>query len=165
MKWIKKNKFTCIIILVFIIVSAIGYKAVTVFFPDGKTAIYGDRLDGKINVDKSVYDAVKVKISEQEFVKEVKVEEKGRIINIIVQVIDSTSIDAAKDISKLFLDEFSESQISYYDFQIFVTKESEAENNFPIIGYKHHNNSKFSWSKDREKVVEQAETENQEEGK
>ena len=72
---------------------------------------------------------------------------------------DSTSIDAAKGISKLFLDEFSESQISYYDFQIFVTKESSEENNFPIIGYKHHNNSEFSWTKDREKVEPQQEEE------
>ena len=157
MKWIKRNKYTCIIILVFIIVSAIGYKAITVFFPDGKTAIYGDRLDGKVIVKDEVYEAVKTKFSEQEFVKKVSVRENGRIINITVTVMDSTSIDAAKGLSNIFLDNFSESQISYYDFQLFIKKESESENNFPIIGYKHHNNSQFSWTKDREKTQEEGE--------
>ena len=50
------------------------------------------------------------------------------------------------------LEPFNDSQKGYYDFQVFVTKESEAENNFPIIAYKHHNSSEFVWSKDREKT-------------
>ena len=155
MKWIKRNKYTCIIILIFIIISIIGYKAINVFIPNSKSAIYGDRLDGKVEVKKEVYEAVKTKISEQEFVKKVVVRESGRVINVEATVIDSTSIDAAKSLSNLILEHFSESQIGYYDFQLFVGKESKEENNFPIIAYKHHNSSSFSWSKDRDKTQEE----------
>ena len=159
MKWIKKNKLMIIAIVVFTIITIISYKVVKMFFPDTSSAIYGDRLDGKVKVDKDVYEKVKTKISEQEFVKKVTVKENGRIVNIDVQVMDSTSIDAAKGISGLILEFFNESQIGYYDFQIFVTKESSEENNFPIIGYKQHNSQEFSWTKDREKTQPETEEE------
>lgn len=159
MKWFKKNKFTCIAIIIFVVLAIVGYKVIKVFFPDTKSAIYGDRLDGKVKVDKGVYAAVKAKLTEQEFVKSVNVKENGKTINIEVVVQDSTSHDAAKGLSKLILEHFSDIQISYYDFQLFISKESEAENDFPIIAYKQHNKSEFSWTKDREKVVPEATTE------
>ena len=154
MNWIKKNKFTCLAILLFVLITVVGYKTMKVFFPDTDSAIYGDRLDNKVAVKKSVYDSLKTKIGEQEFVKEVTVRENGRTINIIATVIDSTSIDAAKSLSGMILEHFSEMQIGYYDFQLFVKKEDKSENNFPIIAYKQHNSSEFSWSKDRDKVTE-----------
>ena len=152
MKWIKKNKFTCIAILLFVLIAVVGYKAVKIFFPDTNSANYGNRLDNKVEVKKDVYKAVEAKIKEQEFVKEVKVRENGRTIEIQVQVQDSTSMDAAKGISGLILEHFSDIQKGYYDFQLFVTKESKEENNFPIIAYKQHNSSEFSWTKDRNKT-------------
>ena len=154
MKWIKKNKFTCLAIVLFVVIAIAGYKAIRVFFPDVDSAIYGDRLDNKVPVKKSAYDALKAKFSEQEFVKEVTVRENGRTINIIATVNDSTSMDAAKSLAGMVTEHFTEIQIGYYDFQLFVQKEDKSENNFPIIGYKQHNSSEFSWSKDREKVTE-----------
>ena len=154
MKWIKKNKFTCLAIVLFVVIAVAAHKATDIFFPDTDSAIYGDRLDNKVAVKKSVYDGVKAKISEQEFVKEVKVRENGRTINIIVTVNDSTSKDAARSLSGMILEHFTEIQIGYYDFQLFVQKEDKSENDFPIIAYKQHNSSEFSWNKDREKTTE-----------
>ncbi len=155
MKWVKKNKFMIIAIILLIVISVVGYKALMIFFPSTNTAIYGDRLDGKINVKKEVYDGIKTRISEQEFVKEAKVRESGRTINIVVTVMDSTSKDAAKGLTNLVLQDFNESQISYYDFQVYIKKEDKSENDFPIIAYKQHNSAEFVWGKDREKTVEE----------
>lgn len=152
MKWVKKNKLTIIALVVFTLISVVGYKTVKMFFPDVKSAIYGDRLDGKVAVSKETYETVKEKVKGQEFVKDIKIRENGRTINVDIQVMDSTSIDAAKGLSSLVVEDFNEMQTGYYDFQIFVTKESVDENNFPIIGYKHHNRSEFSWTRNREKV-------------
>ena len=152
MKWVRKNKYTCIAIIIFVVVAIVGYKAIKVFFPDSKAAYYGDRLDNKVKVEDKVYEAVKAKISEQEFVKEAKVRENGRTIEIVVTVQDSTSKDSAKSIAGLILEHFSEIQIGYYDFQLFIKKESTSENDFPIIAYKQHNSSEFSWTKDRAKT-------------
>lgn len=159
MKWIKKNKMMIIAIVVFSAISLIGYKALKVFFPSTDAAIYGDRLDNKIDVDKELYEGIKTRIAGQEFVKDVKVRESGRIINVVVTIMDSTSMDAAKSLSGLILEGFSDSQIGYYDFQLYVNKEDKKENDFPILAYKQHNSTEFVWSKDRQKTVETPEEE------
>lgn len=155
MKWFKKNKLMLIAIVVFVIIVLVGYNALKVFFPSTDSAIYGDRLDNKVPVDQKLYDELKERISKLEYTKDVSVTEKGRIINIIVTVMDSTSISASKDISKLILEGFSDSQIGYYDFQLMIKKEDSKENDFPIIAYKQHNSTDFYWNRDREKTVEE----------
>ena len=157
MKWIKKNKITLIAIIVFTIITLVGYQAVRVFFPTTDKAIYGDRLDGKVSVDEELYDGIKTRMSEKEFVKDVSVTEKGRIINIIVTVLDSTSMDAAQSLKNLVLEGFSDSQLSYYDFQLMIKKEDEKENNFPIIAYKQHNSTEFYWNRERAKTATEEE--------
>lgn len=155
MKWIKKNKFTVIAIVCFVIIAILGFKLKEILFPDQRTAIYGDRLDGKVNVDQAVYDAVKQKLAENENVKSVTVHENGRRIDITITVEDSLSKDDAKKLTDGITEPFNESQIGYYDFQVFIKKDTASENDFPIIGYKHHNSSSFSWNKDRDKTEEE----------
>lgn len=157
MKWIKKNKSTFIVIIIFVVLAILGYKVKEVFFPDQRTAIYGDRLDGKVVVEQTTYDTVKASLSENEKVKSVTINESGRRINIIITVEDDMSKDDAKKLADKVVEPFSENQIGYYDFQVYVKKESTSENDFPIIGYKHHNSSSFSWTKDRDKTEEEDE--------
>ena len=152
MKWIKKNKFTVVAITIFVVLAIIGYKAKEMFFPNQRTAIYGDRLDGKIAVEQKTYDEMKAKISESDKVKNVSIRENGRRIDIMVTVNGDTSKSDAKKLVDNILEPFSESQIGYYDFQMYIKKDETEENDFPIIGYKQHNSSSFVWSKDRDKT-------------
>ena len=122
------------------------------FFPNEGKAIYGDRLVGKVDVSDEIYDNVESKVKENEKVTKVKARENGKLINISITVLDDTSIEDAKKLVDNILEPFTDSQRGYYDFQVFINKESEAENNFPIIAYKHHNSSQFVWSKDRQKT-------------
>lgn len=155
MKWIKKNKFTVIAIIIFIVIAILGFKAKEIFFPDQRTAIYGDRLEGKVAVEKVTYDSLKQKISESDKVKTVTVRENGRRIDITITVVDDMNKSDAKKLTDNMLEPFTESQIGYYDFQVFIKKDAETENDFPIIGYKHHNSSSISWTKDRDKTEEE----------
>lgn len=154
MKWMKKNKFTVIAIFIFILLAFLGFKVMEMFFPDQRTAIYGDRLEGKVTVSKTTYDDVKLKISESDKVEKVSIRENGRRIDITITVVNATGKNEAKKLIDNILEPFTESQIGYYDFQVFIQKTDPSENDFPIIGYKHHNSSTFSWSKDREKTNE-----------
>ena len=155
MKWIKKNKFTVIAIIIFVVLAIIGFKVKEIFFPDQRTAIYGDRLEGKVAVEQSTYDTLKQNLSEKEKVKSVTVRENRRRIDITITVEDDTSKESAQNLTAGLMEPFTESQIGYYDFQVFIKKDSTSENDFPIIGYKHHNSSDFSWTKDREKTEEE----------
>lgn len=154
MKWIKKNKFTVIAIVIFVVFAVAGFKAKEIFFPNQRTAIYGDRLDGKVAVEQATYDAIKQKISESDKVESVTLKENGKRVDITITVTNATSKSEAKKLIDNILEPFTESQIGYYDFQVFIIKNDSSENDFPIIGYKHHNSSTFSWTKDREKTEE-----------
>ena len=152
MNIIKKNKFTIIAVILFTALVFCLYEVKELFFPNEGKAIYGDRLVGKVDVKDEVYVAVEDKVKETEKVTKVDARENGKLINISITVLDDTSIEDAKKLVDNILEPFNDSQKGYYDFQVFVTKESETENNFPIIAYKHHNSSEFVWSKDREKT-------------
>lgn len=154
MKWIKKNKFTVIAICIFVLLAFLGFKVMEMFFPNQRTAIYGDRLEGKVTVEQTTYDEVKQKISESDKVETVSLRENGRRVDITITVTNATSKSEAKKLTDNILESFTESQIGYYDFQVFIVKEDATENDFPIIGYKHHNSSTFLWTKDREKTEE-----------
>lgn len=155
MKWMKKNKFTVIAIVLFVIIAILGFRLKEILFPNQRTAVYGDRLEGKVSVDETIYDTVKQELSEKEKVKSVTVRENGRRIDIIITVEDDLNKEDAKKLTDGITEPFNESQIGYYDFQVFVKKDNASENDFPIIGYKHHNSSNFSWSKDRDKTEEE----------
>lgn len=155
MKWMKKNKFTVIAIVLFVIIAILGFRLKEILFPNQRTAVYGDRLEGKVSVDETIYDIVKQELSEKEKVKSVTVRENGRRIDIIITVEDDLNKEDAKKLTDGITEPFNESQIGYYDFQVFVKKDNASENDFPIIGYKHHNSSDFSWSKDRDKTEEE----------
>lgn len=157
MNIVKKNKFTIIAVLIFTSLIFCLYQVKRVFFPNTGKAIYGERLVGKVEVDEKVYDQLEEKLKENEKVSKVSVRESGKLININITILDDTSIEDAKKLADNILEPFTDSQKGYYDFQIFINKENEAENNFPIIAYKHHNSSQFVWSKDREKTEGESE--------
>ena len=152
MKMVKKNKYTIIAVVLFIILVFCLFEAKQLFFPNEGKAIYGDRLVGKVEVSKETYKNVESKVKENSKVTNVTVRESGKLINVSITVQQDTSIDEAKNLKTAVLEPFNDSQKGYYDFQIFVKKDEESENNFPIIGYKHHNSSDFVWTKNRDKT-------------
>lgn len=151
MKLVKKNKFTIIAVVLFIIFM-LGVSEIKKVFFSNNGAVYGDRLVGKVEVSKDTYTQLESKLKENERVESVSVRENGRLINISVTVLNDTSLEDAKSVTDGIVDLFTDNQKGYYDFQIFISKTDPSENNFPIIGYRHHNNSEFVWSKDRDKT-------------
>ncbi len=152
MKIIKKNKYTIMAVVLFTIIVFFLYEAKQLFFPNEGKAIYGDRLVGKVKVEDDVYKDLEDKIRSNDRVTDVTIREGGKLISIIITVQVDMSTDDAKKLIDNILEPFSDSQKGYYDYQIFITKAESSENNFPIIAYKHHNNSNFVWSKDRAKT-------------
>lgn len=151
MKFIKKNKFTIIVIVAFVLMVFIGAKAVEIFFPNEGKAIYGNRLDGieKVKIKDSQIEQALGQLKENAMVVESSQVTHGKLVTFIVTVTDETSPANAKTLAGVVLSSFDEKQIAYYDFQVIVQKNNEALNDFPIIGYKHHAQIEFSWTKDR----------------
>ena len=158
MEFIKKNKFTIIAIICFLLLMLIAIEVKNVFFPNGSNAIYGDRLDGikdvKVNTGK-----ITDKVNENESVKEVKVKINGKIINVLITINDEVGLEDAKGIAAPVLEALSKKQKEFYDVEVMIDKDGDSTQ-FPIIGYKHHSKKDFVFTKDREEQPTQEEAEN-----
>ena len=74
----------------------------------------------------------------------------GKTLEVYITVKDEVILGDAKQIGSSILEKISEEIKKDYDIQVYVSKNSTEQSNFPIIGYKHKDNGEFSWSKDRE---------------
>ena len=131
MNFIKRNKKLLVVITVFLVALVAGIQLKNILYPSGG-AIYGNRLEG----------IEEVKLAEN---LDKQIQEK---LKDIVSKVEVRISSVAKDNSKKILELFAEKQLNYYDIQVFLKKETDATD-FPIIGYKHQNKDKFTWTKDR----------------
>lgn len=151
-EFLKKNKYILLIALAFLILFIIMLIAVKdLFFSTGKDK-YGDRLEGieehEITDDRQ-YDVIN-SLKENEKVKDVTIDIKGKIIHIMIDMKNETSLDDAKKIASLALEKFKEEELSFYDVQFYLTqKENESEeSNYPVMGSKSALNDGISWIKE-----------------
>ena len=119
-----------------------------IFFPSEAKAIYGNRLEGRSEVE--ITDETKNKIKEDlnAGTTSVNVRIAGRIIYIDVKGDGSLTVPAAKELGNKALAVFSDKEKAYYDIQIIIENDTNTTQ-FPIIGYKHHTKTAISWTKDR----------------
>ena len=148
--FIKNNKVTVVAFIICVIFVILVFALKLTFFPNEGTAIYGDRLDGIEEVeitDKQQEDIIK-SLEDKDEVKEVSCDIKGRTLNVLITVNDDVELDPAKALTSSITENLEEDQTSYYDIQVFISKDND-DTRFPIIGYKHQNKDGFSWTKDR----------------
>ena len=148
MNFIKKH-INAIVALGVIALTVIGLLILkSIFFPNENKAIYGNRLEGRDKVKITKEKMNKVKEELKEGTTSVKVRVAGRIIYIDVMVNNETSKETARGLGDKALGVFSDEEKAYYDIQVLFDNEGNQEQ-FPIIGYKHHTKSAIVWTKDR----------------
>lgn len=161
MKFIKKNKFTILAIVLFIGLVLVGVEVKNLLVPDEGKASYGERLDGiedhKLSND--LFANIKSTLKENSAVLDVTNKVHGKIINLIITVSDNTSISDAKKIANSTISLFSNDELSFYSLQVYVVKQDEKLNNFPIIGYKDTGSKELIFTKDREITSEDSKDE------
>ena len=150
MSFIRKNKFVIVAIGVFLILVILAFRLFSMFSPSDGGALYGDRLEGieEVELNDKKLNNIENTLKEDSIVKNATASVEGKIVEVIVTVQDETAVDTAKSLSTKVLDAITTKEKKFYDVQIFIKKTTEA-NDFPIIGYKHHANDDFSWTKDR----------------
>lgn len=146
MNFIKRNKNIILALIVFFILILLCVQVKNILIPNEGAAVYGNRLDNKIKIEKGIDKKLKETLTEG--VSDVSLRVSGRIINISITVYSDVSKDAAKSYAKKTLDLFTTEEKSYYDFQFYLQKDGEA-GDFPIIGYRIQNSEKITWTKDR----------------
>ncbi len=151
MNFIKQYKMTLAAILVFIILVVAGHFAYSLLVTNNESDICYGRDEGKDlhPIASETYQKVKESLESQKFVSNVSTDEKCLLVKVSVTVSNDATTDQAKSLGKLVLDEFSDDQKSFYDFQLIVSKEDKEKTDFPMIASKHKTSSEFVWTKDR----------------
>ncbi len=114
---------------------------------------YGDRLDGieKVEISKKKLTNIESSINDNDQVKESNVRIQGKIIYVTIDYINGVNLDKAKEIANSVLDEFSDDEKDFYDFEFLLkeeTDESNSEyNSFKAAGTKHPSKDSITWTK------------------
>ena len=147
----KENKVLIVLaIIILVAVIAMGVGLFTYFYnPD--TDVYGNRLKGIENypIDKNINETIKS--SYENGVESVKVDIKGKIVYVIIDVDPETSKENARKYAETALTKFTEEEQNFYDFQFMMTssKEKESEDKekvYPILGYKNSSSLTIVWT-------------------
>ena len=152
-KFLKRNRSTIILLFVFILFVAFGLIVKDIFVPDDGKATYGERLKNieKHPISDEAYSKMDEALTKNSSVTKVEHRIQGKTLNYYITFTDKTSVKDAKAIGEKLKD-FDEDILSYYSLQIYLIKEDEKLNNFPIMGMKHPDAKAISWTKDREIV-------------
>ena len=151
--------FTMLMAIVVVCMVLIMTVLINVFGGFGDDANkYGNRLEGidKIEISEKKESDFENNIANNDKIKSVDLRVQGKIIYITMQVETGVVLEEAQGIAQKSLDEFSDEEKAFYDFQ-FMLKQNSTENSegFIISGSKNANGTKLSWNNNR--VVEKEE--------
>lgn len=160
-KYLKENRtlFILMIVAIACIVISVILLLKYFYFGNGGTK-YGSRLDGieNVQINDSKKDEIASKIAENELVKSATVTITGKRIDIRIVFEDKPTLVDAEGIALKSLDNFSDDEKAFYDFE-FTLKQEATENTdgFLIMGAKNVNGSNLVWNNNN--VVKQSEEE------
>jgi len=151
-KFIKNHRYTLILVLIFALIVLLGVKLKSILVPDEGKATYGERLKDieKYPIDKEVYDSIDAAFAENNNVTKITHRLRGKTIVYSITFKDEVSVANAKTEAAKLLTFFDEETLGYYSIEVYLIKDNEALNNFPIIGMKNPLSKTFSFTKDRE---------------
>ena len=157
--FIKKHRYTCILVLVYILLVVLGFKLKEILVPDEGKATYGERLKdiSKHPISNDVYNKIDSEMKADDKVVSISHRLSGKIVNYILTVSDDVSKGDAKALGSKIISYFDEDALGYYSFQIYLVKKDETKNDFPIIGMKDPLSESIVWTKDRDIVSEKNE--------
>lgn len=146
MKLLKKYRW--FVLGFFILFAIIAVWIFKDFLLNTDGALYGHRLEGieDVPIKEETKKEIKDFLLEKEGVKNTNINVHGRILNIIVKVDETMTVDKIKEITNSSLDKCSKEEKEFYDISFFIDYAEETEATiFPMIGYKNKNNDEIVW--------------------
>ena len=148
LKWIKRNTGLFIVLMLTLILLVFIIVIFVKLLMGGNSNVYGNRLECTIGneIKQEIYDEVKEEIMATEVVDDTNIRLQGKIVYTTIELSSDTSVDKAKEIAFLTLDNYSEEILKCYDFSFFLKWEGE-EGDTVITGNRHHTLEEITWIK------------------
>ena len=144
MKKLLKSK-KMIIVLAIILITALLIVFLKVI--SNNKSVYGDRCSDSVNykLSNDTINKTKDTIKEVGKVSDVDIYTKLCTVKIIVTLEEDVELEKIKEMSNKILENFSEKELKYYDFSLYVTSKNENSETYPINVTKHNSKDAFAW--------------------
>lgn len=147
--------FTMLMAIVIVCIVLIATVLINVFYMGNGSNKYGNRLEGikEVEISKSRLSDFENNIANNDKIKEVNIRLQGKIVYITIEIEPGVNIEEAEGFALKSLDEFSDEEKAFYDFN-FTLKQKATDNSegFIISGAKNKNGTGLVWNNNR--VVE-----------
>jgi hypothetical protein len=150
MKWLKKHPKTLIIIILVVALLMLGLLTMNLLYPSYSKSIYGNRLQGieDVQIKEDLKNDIINNLESNKEVKSAKIDIRGKIINVIIDIKSNINLKTAETIANYTLIKFTDKQKVFYDIQYFLTQTEVKDSTvYPVIGYKNKLSSEIVWSK------------------
>lgn len=142
--WTENKILFVLAIILLVCLIVIGIVTITYFYGSSDNP-YGNRLDQTQNVplDDEKLKNIEETLEKNESVKSAEVNKKGKIIYLIINYVDNTKMDKAKEIASGVLNLFSEEELAVYDLQFTIKAELTQGDtkNYTLMGARNSNGS------------------------
>ena len=162
--YLKRHKKTMILLFIFALLLVLTIKIKDILIPNEALFNYGTRLNEIDNypIDENIYKKIDEEYAKNTNIKKTTHRVQGKIINFFVTLDDKATIADAKKLGDIIIAQFDEKTLSYYSIQVYMLKDNETLNNFPIVGMKNPKAKELVWTKDREITKEEEEVKDEE---
>lgn len=140
----KKQKRMILIGVIVVLVILVALFVKSLFFVK-QDRVYGGRLDGikEVQVSDDELTDLGGVFKDVAGVTKTDARENGKIINVLIDVDETTDFNQLKEASKKVPEQLDKDQREFYDIQIFFFGSGET---YPVIGYLHKGDQEFVWS-------------------
>jgi preprotein translocase subunit SecF len=148
-KYLKENKTLAVLLIVAVVCIVISIALLFKYFYFGNGGSkYGTRLEGIENVtisDESKNNTIK-NLETTEKVEKASMTINGKRIDIKIVFKSDATLTEAQNIALLSLDNFTEEEKAFYDFEFTIKQEaSETTEGFLLMGAKNVNGTNLVW--------------------
>ena len=149
-KYLKENRTLFILMIVAIVCIVVSVILLFKYFYFGNGGSnYGDRLEGieNVRISDDKRNEVANKIQENSLVESATVNVTGKRIDIRMVFTEKASLVDAQGVALKSLDNFSDEEKGFYDFEFTLKKEAtEKSDPFLIMGAKNVNGTNLVWN-------------------
>ena len=148
-KYLKENKTLAVLLIIAVVCIVISITLLFKYFYFGNGGSkYGTRLEGIENVtisDESKNNTIK-NLETTEKVEKASMTINGKRIDIKIVFKSDATLTEAQNIALLSLDNFTEEEKAFYDFEFTIKQEaSETTEGFLLMGAKNVNGTNLVW--------------------
>lgn len=129
----EENKVLLVLGIILIICILVVSIVSLTYFYGSSDSVYGNRLDEikDIPLNSKLFKDIEEELKKNESVKNVNVNQKGKIVYINIDFVDATGMDLAKEIASSTLELFNDDELAIYDLEFTISSLSTKD----FVGY------------------------------